>query len=82
MTSLKSSRLFICTILVLLGYSVLAEYNLISITDTIHGFNGILELSGLGSATYGPDLKDLSIDVIFQSEHVIEIKINALNDTR
>jgi alpha-D-xyloside xylohydrolase len=57
-------------------------YSLRSITPTSTGFEGILSLNGTGTATYGPDIVDLSLQVIYESPEYIRIKITDVGKTR
>eukprot|EP01031_Cornospumella_fuschlensis_P026474 gene26474-31996_t len=50
-------------------------YSISSIIETATGFSGNLQLVGSGSSTYGADLKNLKLDVVFETEDIFRVKI-------
>lgn len=59
-----------------------AGYSLDTFTETATGFKGTLNLIGDGTATYGPDLKKLAIEVHYETEDTIRVKITDANNAR
>eukprot|EP01031_Cornospumella_fuschlensis_P036226 gene36226-43943_t len=59
-----------------------AGYSVSSWTETETGFSGTLQLLGSGSSVYGPDLKSLKLDVFFQSDSTLRVKITDAEQAR
>lgn len=54
---------------------VSAGYSLSNFAETVTGFSGDLTLIGDGTSTYGPDLKKLSLEVVYETADIIRVKI-------
>jgi alpha-D-xyloside xylohydrolase len=57
-------------------------YTLTKFDETPTGFVGELNLNGAGSNTYGPDLKHLRLEVVFESADVLRVKITDAKNQR
>lgn len=57
-------------------------YSLNTLAETATGYAGILNLNGDGTSTYGPDLKQLSLEVIFESSDILRVKITDATNVR
>lgn len=59
-----------------------AGYSVESFAETATGFKGTLNLIGEGSDVYGPDLKQLSLEVFYETEDTIRVKIGDAQHAR
>lgn len=50
-------------------------YSLSKLVETETGYKAELNLVGSGSSTYGPDIKKLSLEVVFETEDTVRVKI-------
>jgi alpha-glucosidase (family GH31 glycosyl hydrolase) len=50
-------------------------YSLSDMKETSTGYVGILSLIGSGSSTYGEDIKQLTVEVIFETVDIVRVKI-------
>jgi len=57
-------------------------YSLSNFVETPTGYAGQLTLIGEGTKTYGADVKKLSLDIIFQTEDIVRVKITDATATR
>jgi alpha-D-xyloside xylohydrolase len=57
-------------------------YTLASITETAVGYTAILNLNGQGTTTYGADIQQLSLNVFFETEDSIRVKITDAKNSR
>lgn len=57
-------------------------YSVSGVTETATGLKATLNLIGEGSSAYGPDLKQLSLEVVYENEDVIRVKITDANNAR
>ena len=58
------------------------SYKLSSIEETNTGFEGMLELSSNPTDTYGTDIVNLKLEVIFESNNYVHVKITDANNVR
>jgi alpha-glucosidase (family GH31 glycosyl hydrolase) len=59
-----------------------AGYSLSGLAETSTGLKGTLKLIGNGNPAYGPDIKELSLEVVYESEDIIRVKITDANNAR
>ena len=57
-------------------------YELVSIKETLGGFTGKLQLMNGGSSVYGADIQQLSLNIIYHTENIVEVKITDANNQR
>lgn len=57
-------------------------YSVSNFVETATGYSGELNLVGDGTSTFGPDLKKLSLDVVFETEDIVRVKITDATNAR
>ncbi len=57
-------------------------YNLVTMTETTNGFTGILSLAQGSTSGYGPDIKLLKLDVTFETNDIVRVKVTDAEKTR
>ena len=57
-------------------------YSLVSINPTMNGYSGILTKNQPGNSVYGPDIQYLTLDVYFENDATLRVKITDANRTR
>mmetsp|Transcript_34373 Transcript_34373/g.75764 ORF Transcript_34373/g.75764 Transcript_34373/m.75764 type:complete len:898 (+) Transcript_34373:22-2715(+) len=57
------------------------EYSLSGLQETSTGFSGTLSLLS-GSPTYGADIQTLSLDIVFETEDIVRVKITDASKAR
>lgn len=59
-----------------------AGYTLSGVKETATGVKGTLKLIGDGTSAYGPDIKELTMEVIYENENVVRVKITDAHEAR
>lgn len=57
-------------------------YSVSSVVETATGFTANLKLSGAGTTTYGNDLQNLKLEVVYETADIVRVKITDATATR